>query len=144
MCSQYTLKTDTAQILEELSELDSELTVTAPKKPIRFDSKYFPSSVAPIVVNDNGKMKLTPMRFSLVPGWSAEPKLKFATHNARIETILDKPTWRKPFESNHCVIPMTGFFESVYEGPLQGHVIKFEGTQHQVLFAAGIYDAHCG
>ena len=140
MCSKFTLKTTSVDILKELAELDTDLSVSSHKKTIDFDNEYFPSVVAPVIVNDHGAMKLTPMKFALVPSWSTEAKPKFATHNARIETILDKPTWRKPFVSNHCVIPMTGFYESVYEGPLKGHVIKFEGVNQRILYTTGIYD----
>ncbi len=80
------------------------------------------------------------MSYSLVPSWSKEPKLKFATHNARIETITDKPTWKTPFQRQHCIVPLTSFFEFVYEGPLAGHMIEFKESSHSLLFAAGLFD----
>jgi putative SOS response-associated peptidase YedK len=140
MCSQYTLKTTTDQIFNELTAFEPGLSVSTPKQTIQLDHRYFPSSIAPVLVLDRNYLKLTPMKFSLVPSWSKDSKVKFATHNARIETILDKPTWSKPFESKHCVIPLTGFFESVYDGPLQGNVIQFQDPDQGVLYAAGIYD----
>jgi putative SOS response-associated peptidase YedK len=92
------------------------------------------------VVLQNTKRKVTPMKFSLVPHWSAEPKVKFATHNARIETISEKPAWKVPFQSRHCLVPLSGFYESVYEGPLAGNVIQFKPKQGELLWAAGIFD----
>ncbi len=132
MCSQYTLNSSPNNILHEFGETGA--------RSESIDERFLPSSIAPIIVFDRGHFKLTPMKFSLVPSWSKEPKVKFATHNARIETILEKPTWKIPFQSQHCVIPMSGFFESVYTGPLAGHIIKFSGEKDELLFAAGIFD----
>lgn len=132
MCSQYTIKTTMTDLLEEI-----DLQGSVPES---IDQRLLPSSVAPVIVQDNGKLKLTPMRFSLVPSWSKEPKVKFATHNARIESILEKPTWKTPFLSQHCVVPMTSFFESAYTGPLAGNIIKFSQENDHLMFAAGIFD----
>lgn len=107
------------------------------------DSKVFkilPSQIAPIIVLSKNRLKLTPMKFSLIPSWSQEPKVKFATHNARIESITEKPTWRIPFKSQHGIVPMSYFFESVYEGPEAGHIIKFFPRDEKILWAAGLFD----
>ena len=105
-----------------------------------FDRHLHPAGEAPVVVLHNSKRKLTPMRFSLVPRWSTEPKVKFATHNARIESVTEKPAWRQPFQTQHCLVPMTAFYESVYEGPNAGHIVKFSHVEDQLLWAAGIFD----
>ncbi len=81
------------------------------------------------------------MSFSLIPSWSKELKVKFATHNARLETVTEKPIWKTPFLSQHCLIPLTSFFESVYEVPLAGNIIQFTESKNDLLFAAGLFDA---
>lgn len=43
-----------------------------------------------------GELRFERERWSLVPPWSKGLKLKFATHNAKAEGILEKNTWRKP------------------------------------------------
>ena len=132
MCAQFTLK---------ISKEDLQaFGFTIPEDIQQIDQRFLPSKVAPVVVKANADLKLTGMRFSLIPSWSKEPKVKFATHNARLETVLEKPTWKKPFESQHCVVPMTGFFESVYEGEKAGNIIQFHTNENSILFAAGIFD----
>lgn len=133
MCAQYTLK-----ILN--SDLFDELGVSALSAISNIDQRFLPHTSAPVIVNDKSTLKLTPMKFSLVPSWSTEPRVKFATHNARIETILEKPTWKQPFISQHCVVPMTAFYESAYTGPLAGNMIRFEAENDEVILAAGIFD----
>ncbi len=133
MCSQYALKV-------EAKTLSEKYNVQIPALLSAIDERFLPYKTAPVIVRTNGFEKLTPMSFSLVPSWSKEPKVKFATHNARIETITEKPTWKIPFKKQHCVVPMTRFFESVYEGPLAGHIIEFSKANEDLLFAAGIFD----
>lgn len=132
MCAQFKIQ----MTKDELEELGIHISNS-------FDSineRILPSKTAPVIVKSSQNLKLTGMRFSLVPSWSKESKLKFATHNARIETVLEKPTWRKPFESQHCVVPMTGFFESVYDGAKAGNIIQFHKPDKTLLFAAGVFD----
>lgn len=133
MCSQYALKV-------EAKTLSETYNVQIPAFLGAIDERYLPYKTAPVIVKTSGIQKLTPMNFSLVPSWSKEPKVKFATHNARIETITEKPTWKIPFKKQHCIVPMTCFFESVYEGPFAGHVIEFSKAKDGLLFAAGIFD----
>ena len=132
MCAQITLKTNKSALIN--------LGISLPESFSEIDDRFLPSKVAPVVVQSQNELKLTGMKFSLIPSWSIEPKVKFATHNARIETVLEKPTWRIPFEKMHCIVPLTGFFESVYEGPLAGNIIKFGKDDNALLFAAGIFD----
>ena len=132
MCAQFTLKS-------KMTDL-AELGISVPSSVTEIDERFLPSKTAPVIVQSNSELKLTGMRFSLIPSWSKEPKVKFATHNARIETVIEKPTWRKSFESQHCVIPLTGFFESVYEGPKAGNIVQFHKQDQSLLFAAGIFD----
>lgn len=131
MCAQFSLQLS-AQDLRNLG-----VSVSAALDSI--DERFLPYTKIPVIVMTPQGPKLTPMNFSLVPSWSKEPKVKFATHNARIETVTSKPAWSEPFLNKHCLIPMTNFFESVYEGPHAGHIISF-GQDSKTLYAAGIFD----
>lgn len=133
MCAQFILKT-------QANKLSLKYGIKVPENLIEIDERYLPYKNAPVVVQSQDVRKLVRMNFSIVPSWSKDPKVKFATHNARIETVLEKPTWQKPFESQHCIVPMSGFFESVYDGASAGHIIQFHKPDDELLFAAGIFD----
>lgn len=134
MCSRYHVKIQE----KDLEELQG---IAAPNDISTLNGDFLPHRKAPVIVRGKDKeLKFFPMNFSLIPSWSKDPKVKFATHNARIETVTEKPTWRKPFYSQHCLIPMTGFYESVYEGPLAGNIIEFSKSDQKLLFAAGVWD----
>jgi putative SOS response-associated peptidase YedK len=51
------------------------------------------------------------MIWGLIPHWAKDDKLKFTTINARVEGIESKSVYRKPFRTQRCLVPATGFFE---------------------------------
>ena len=133
MCAQYTLKTEAAI-------LSGKYKIKVADDVKNINLRFLPHSFAPVVVAEKNTPKLTTMKFSLVPAWAKEPRVKFATYNARIESITEKPTWRTPFQSQHCLVPLTAFYESVHNGPEAGHIIELSEQSDQLLFAAGLFD----
>lgn len=126
MCAQYRIKA-------KIKDLEFYFSLTV-EDVIDWIDHTVPHTLAPVVTA--GQVRL--MKYSLLPAWSKEPKVKFATHNARLETVLEKPTWRKPFAQNHCIVPMSSFIEPIYEGELAGNMVAF--SSDNLLCAAGIYD----
>ncbi|MFQ3248142.1 MAG: putative SOS response-associated peptidase YedK [Arenicella sp.] len=52
------------------------------------------------------------MRWQMIPPWAKEFDSKHPTHNARIETVEEKPTYRNAWRrKQHCLIPMAGYYE---------------------------------
>ncbi len=132
MCSQYTLKTTASELSEEYDIVIAQ--------DYQLDMRVLPYVPAPVVVSLNQKTQFQKMNYSLVPSWSKDPKVKFNTHNARIETLHEKPTWKGPLRSQRCLVPVTGFIESIYEKEFAGHLIEIADSEHPVLTAAGLWD----
>lgn len=106
----------------------------------QLDIRVVPYRRAPAVVAGPSGRILRSMNYSLIPSWSKEPKVRFATHNARLDTILEKPTWRKPFTKHRCLIPLTHFVEPIYLHQYAGNMVAFSPSQPHLLAAAGLYD----
>ena len=52
------------------------------------------------------------MRWGMVPSWSNEFNSRYATFNARLETVAEKPTFRSAWrKQQRCLIPMAGYYE---------------------------------
>lgn len=102
--------------------------------------RVYPYSKSPVIVSEDNALSVKIMNYSLVPSWSKTAKVKFATHNARIETASEKPTWKKPFQQFHCLVPLTHFYEPVYEGRFAGNMVTFSEENESILVAAGLYD----
>jgi putative SOS response-associated peptidase YedK len=105
-----------------------------------YDQLIVPYHPAPVLVRDKDTAWLTPMKFSMVPAWSKEPKVKFATHNARLESIEEKPTWKHVFVKRHCLVPLTDFIEPIYEGEHAGYMVAFARKDGGMFYAAGVWD----
>jgi putative SOS response-associated peptidase YedK len=129
MCAQFDLK-----ILANILSLKYGIAVP---EDFAFDHRVTPHSMAPVIT----KKGLQLMKFSLLPSWSKEPKVKFATHNARLETIDEKATWRGPFKKNHCLVPISRFVETIYVREFAGNMVSFSEFKHELLTAAGIFDS---
>ncbi len=125
-----------AQFLMNKSLADLEKIFGVPIiEDLEHNERALPHSQAVVVTKDG----ITVMNFSLIPSWSPEPKVKYATYNARLETVEEKNTWRGPLIKNHCFVPMNAFIEPIYDGELGGHMVSFESET--LMYAAGIYDA---
>lgn len=107
---------------------------------MQVEAHLLPYQKAPVIRMLDGKPDLAFFQFSLVPSWSKEPRVRFATHNARLESVSEKPTWRIPFLHQHVLVPVSGFVEPIYSGEFAGNMVEFFPKQGTLLFAAGIYD----
>lgn len=125
----------------EFNLFERTYRVSLPPAMVLPQQIIYPHMPAPVVVNaHDGAREVRLMNYSLVPNWSQVRKPKFATYNARIEEVLNKPSWREPFKSRHCLVPVQYFIESVYTGPYAGHNISIAAKDHHLLSAAGIWD----
>lgn len=80
------------------------------------------------------------MRWGLVPSWSKEISNKYATFNARIESIDEKPAFRNAWRKNQkCLIPAQGYYEwQSEEGGKQPYFVT--PYDEQPLVFAGLWD----
>ena len=51
------------------------------------------------------------MRWGFIPSWAKDPASMPMLHNARGETVNDRPMFRTAFRRRRCLIPASGFYE---------------------------------
>ena len=50
--------------------------------------------------------------WGMIPSWAKEFKMNFATFNARIETVEEKPSFKNAWKKGKtCVVPVGGYYE---------------------------------
>lgn len=69
-----------------------------------------PGRTIAAIIQDSSR-KLVSFKWGLVPSWAKDPAIGYKMINARAETIHEKPSFKKPFQTRRCLIIATGFFE---------------------------------
>ena len=93
-----------------------------------FKSEAYPGYEAPVIrniirkVRDNAvEVECIAARFGLVPYWAKpedaeKAKMPFGTHNARSETVGEKPSFKHAWRNRQfCLIPVQAFYEPCWE-----------------------------
>jgi putative SOS response-associated peptidase YedK len=95
-----------------LAQFDAEL-----EHPLDFEKSWnvAPTDPVPIVlerlVEGEPKRQLHVARWGLVPSWAKDPSGGARLINARSETLLEKPSFRKAVASRRCAVPADGYYE---------------------------------
>src|SRR4249919_961115 len=55
--------------------------------------------------------QLRVLRWGLVPSWAKDPSIGSRMINARMETVADKPAFRRAFAARRCLLPADGYYE---------------------------------
>lgn len=103
MCGRFTITEDKVKIEKRFNA-----TMSFDDYKPRYNAA--PSQFLPIIKNIKPK-KITPAKWGLIPFWIKEPKPSDGIINARAETITEKPSFKKPFEKNRCLVVANSFFE---------------------------------
>jgi len=87
------------------------------------------------------------LRWGLVPSWAKDPSVGNRMINARAETLLDKPAYRRAALARRCLVPADGWFEwqpSPTERDAKGKPRKQPFFMHPVadgpIAFAGLYE----
>jgi putative SOS response-associated peptidase YedK len=110
MCGRYAATADTDRLAQEF-EID-EVT-EAPAGP---NWNIAPTHAVPAIVEridsaERERRKLVQLRWGLVPSWSKDASTGARMINARVETVAEKPAFRKAFVARRCLLPADGYFE---------------------------------
>lgn len=70
-----------------------------------------PAQTVPVICRWRGQIEF--MRWGLIPVWQKSEGGKIPTgyRNARIESVAEKPAFKRAFASQRCLIPASGFYE---------------------------------
>jgi putative SOS response-associated peptidase YedK len=97
-----------------------------------------PGMMMPVITSEKEK-EVSLMRWGLIPFWAKDPKIGYKMINARAESLMDKPSFRKPLVSQRCLIPTSGFFEWRRLG--KDKIPYYIGLKDTELFVfAGLFD----
>jgi len=132
MCGRYTITQDLAE-LEKLVKFICKISDFKPRYNIA------PRSHVPVLVWENNQTVLKEMRWGLIPGWSKDEKIGDKLTKARAETLTEKPSFKKPFQTQRCLIPADGYYEWQRLGTSK-IPFRFTMADNQFFCMAGLWE----
>jgi putative SOS response-associated peptidase YedK len=84
--------------------------------------------------------QLRAVRWGLVPAWAKDPSIGSRLINARVETVAEKPAFRKAFATRRCLLPADGYFEWYGEQRGKKQPFFIRPPDGGVLAMAGLYE----
>ncbi|GAA4598896.1 SOS response-associated peptidase [Planotetraspora phitsanulokensis] len=147
MCGRYASARKKHDLLEEFEvELDG-----APDQELGPDYNVAPTKEVYAVMSrvprgEDGSRSGRPVRqlrvvrWGLVPSWAKDPSIGSRLINARIETVGDKPAFRKAFASRRCLLPADGYFEWMPTEEKKKQPYFIHPADGGVLAMAGLYE----
>ena len=70
-----------------------------------------PTEAVSLLQSLDGVVTASSARWWLTPHWSSGPSQKYAMFNARAEGLTRSPAFRRPFERQRGILPMSSFLE---------------------------------
>ena len=55
--------------------------------------------------------QLRVLQWGLIPSWAQDPSIGKRMINARMESVADKPAYRRAFAARRCLLPADGYYE---------------------------------
>ena len=105
MCGRYTLATPDPASIRARFPIGEAIEVRR-----RFNVAPTDDVLA-VTTDRDGRPRGELLRWGLVPGWAKAASLGAKLINARLETVAEKPAFRRAFERYRCLIVADGFYE---------------------------------
>lgn len=147
MCGRYASSRQAEDLIDEF-EVEESVVAT----PLEPDYNVAPTKEVYAVLERPAKperpqqRQLRTLRWGLVPSWAKDAAIGNRMINARMETVAEKPAYRRAFASRRCLLPADGYFEWYPSEQLnaKGKPIKQPFFIHPaddgVLAMAGLYE----
>jgi putative SOS response-associated peptidase YedK len=155
MCGRYASSRQADDLVEEFEVVESRVPQPlepdyniAPTKDVYAVVERPPSSRDGAVGDRDAdpQRQLRVLRWGLVPSWAKDPLIGSRMINARMETVADKPAYRRAFAKRRCILPADGYFEWYETDALtsKGKPVKqpffIRPSDGSTLAMAGLYE----
>lgn len=114
MCGRYASSRRPEDLIEEFEVAENRVATAlaadfnvAPTKEVYAVLQRPSSSESP----EAGPRQLRVLTWGLVPSWAKDTSIGNRMINARMETVAQKPAYRKAFASRRALLPADGYFE---------------------------------
>ena len=113
MCGRYASSRRPEDLIEEFEIIEARIPApleanynTAPT-----DEVYAVVERPPRGEEAAAERQLRTVRWGLVPSWAKDPGIGSRMINARMETVAEKPAYKRAFQKRRCLLPADGYYE---------------------------------
>ncbi|GAA4695517.1 SOS response-associated peptidase [Nocardioides conyzicola] len=149
MCGRYASSRRPEDLVDEFDivesriqdALDADYNV-APTKEVYAVVERPPSKDSP----EPPERQLRVLTWGLIPAWAKEPSIGNRMINARMETVAEKPAYKRAFAKRRCLLPADGYFEwyptqeLTASGKPRKQPFFIRPQDHGILAMAGLYE----
>lgn len=97
-----------------------------------------PTHMHPVITQDEPKV-IHLYRWGLIPYWAKDIKIGYKLINARIESIMEKPSFRQAFQKRRCIVPFDGYYE--WQKTPEGKIpFRIQLNNTEIFTIAGLYE----
>ena len=114
MCGRYASSRKPDDLVEEFEVVDNRVATplapdynVAPTKEVYAVVERPPAKDSP----EPPARQLRVLTWGLVPSWAKDPSIGNRMINARMETVAEKPAFKRAFAARRCLLPADGYFE---------------------------------
>ncbi|MCY7361131.1 MAG: SOS response-associated peptidase, partial [Ignavibacteria bacterium] len=127
------------KIDEEEENLEEEIEKELEELTGNEEEDYYDAILThniPVIAFEKGEKYLTEMKWGIQFDPAKKTPLIF---NSRDDTISTKPFWKRLFDKNRILIPMTGFYEWKDIGTKKKLKIKINLKERKLFFVPGLF-----
>jgi putative SOS response-associated peptidase YedK len=114
MCGRYASSRSADDLVEEFEVVSDRAPArlaadynVAPTKEVYAVVERPPSKDSP----EPPERQLRVLTWGLVPSWAKDPSIGNRMINARMETVAEKPAYKRAFAARRCLLPADGYYE---------------------------------
>lgn len=119
MCGRYATARSRQELLDAFDVEADETWAEDGSDLLRADYNAAPTKLLPAVLDRADPTaeeavpvrRLKMLRWGLVPSWAKDPSIGNRMINARVETVAEKPSFRRAFAKRRCLLPADGYYE---------------------------------
>jgi putative SOS response-associated peptidase YedK len=150
MCGRYASSRKPEDLVEEF-----EIDRVVAEQPLEADYNVAPTKEVYAVLDrvprdapddTPPERRLTTVVWGLIPSWAKDRSIGSRLINARVETLAEKPSFRRAFAKRRCILPADGYFEwyETQQRTAKGKPVKqpffITPADGGVLAMAGLYE----
>ncbi|MCS1351968.1 SOS response-associated peptidase [Mechercharimyces sp. CAU 1602] len=136
MCGRFSLAVELSEVMERFHVRIGEEMSFHPRYNVA------PTQLLPIIIEDESlrTRRLKQMEWGLIPRWVKDESTSKRLINARSETVLEKPAFRRSFRRHRCLVPADGYFEWQTQEDGSKRPLHIVRKDRELFAFAGLWD----